>query len=440
MTPVENSLTQDFIGAGITSSIFIGVLIVAELWRRLHDAPAERTRKLVHLGGGLACLLFPFLVDRLWIIALLAIAMTALFAAGARFAFLPSLHDIRRRSHGAEYYPLAVILLLLFAGDRTWLYVAALLTLAVGDAFAALIGSRYGVIRYQVDDCHKTLEGSLVFFIIAFQAVFLPTLLMTDLPRPVCVLASTLVAVLVTFFEAISLKGSDNLFVPLGTAVILESITRQSFGEIVFQNISLLGICLGMALLSWKLPYFNPGSVMALVLYAYGAWSFGAWHWALPIFAGLLFYLFVWALVANDKKEPPIRVSTTVRALIAPFLFVALAGGTGERELFLAPYLAASACVLALALADPLHRLPVFEHRRHFGTFVLAVVATGLVLLPLQVTGYETPAPLLILATVAPLTWLVLRHEWRQHGAPLSEWSAPRFLVAWVSAAPALVI
>jgi dolichol kinase len=41
------------------------------------------------------------------------------------------------------------------------------------------------VVRYEVEDEKKSLEGSLVFLVIAFLAIHLPVLLMTDLPRPV---------------------------------------------------------------------------------------------------------------------------------------------------------------------------------------------------------------------------------------------------------------
>ncbi|MEO1086447.1 MAG: hypothetical protein AAFY88_19615, partial [Acidobacteriota bacterium] len=361
-------------------------------------------------------------------------------AAGARFGFLPSLHAVDRSSRGAEYFPLSICLLLLFTGERVWLYVAAILVLAVGDAFAALIGGRYGVIHYEVQGGRKTLEGSLVFFIIAFLAILLPTLLMTDLPRAVCVLAAAPVAILVTFFEAISLRGSDNLFVPLGTAVILDGLTRQPLAEIVYQNLSLAGICIGLVALAWRLPYFNPGSTMALILFTYGTWAVGGWEWALPAFFGTAVYLASWAAVEPMKKAPPIQVQTTLRALATPFVFVALVGGTGERELLTTPYLAASAAVLAVAAADPLHRLGALKGRRR-DAVALGAGAAALVIAPVRIASpglVQASALLGIPALLIPMCWVVLRHECRRHGAPLAEWSAPRFLLSWAVAVPFL--
>ncbi len=61
--------------------------------------------KLVHLGGGIACLFFPFLVSSPWVVLALSLPLTALFVAGAKLGFLQSLHGVGRKSRGAEYYP-----------------------------------------------------------------------------------------------------------------------------------------------------------------------------------------------------------------------------------------------------------------------------------------------------------------------------------------------
>ena len=121
---------------------------------------------------------------------------------------------------------------------------------------------------------------------IAFLAIHLPTLLLTDLPRPVCVLAALLVAALVTGFEAISLEGADNLFVPLAVVVILGKITTKPLSEVVFQNLSLLAICLAVGLVVWRFRSFNVGGAITFILFAYGTWSLGSWVWALPVFVG----------------------------------------------------------------------------------------------------------------------------------------------------------
>ena len=375
--------SSDLRGALILGGAFLSLIVIAELWRRLGAPKPEHTRKLVHLGGGVACLFFPFLIDSPWVILAMALPLTALFVAGSKLGFLKSLHGVARKSRGAEYYPLAVFLVFVLTRGRPWLYLAAVLVLAVADAFAALIGSRYGVVRYEVEDEMKSLEGSLVFLVIAFLAIHLPVLLMTDLPRPVCVLAAVLVAALVTGFEAISLEGADNLFVPMAVVVILGKITTKPLSEVVFQNLSLLAICLGVALLVWRVRTLNVGGTIAFILFAYGTWSLGNWLWALPAFLGFVGYLAAWSRLAPPGHAAGVRVRTISRALLPPFAMIALANGLHSSAMFYGPYLAASAAVFAFALDTGVFRLEKVQGLPRavaaFGLGLLATVFTALV-------------------------------------------------------------
>lgn len=431
---------SDLRGAAILAAIFLSLLAIAELWRRFGSPKPEWTRKLVHLGGGIACLFFPFLVESPWVVLALALPLTGIFVAGSHFGFLKSLHGVARRSRGAEYYPLSVFLVFLMTSGRPWLYLSAVLVLAVGDAFAALIGSRYGVVRYEVEDDQKSLEGSLVFLVIAFLAIHLPTLLLTDLPRPVCVLAALLVAALVTGFEAISLEGADNLFVPLAVVVILGKITTKPLSEVVFQNLSLLAICLGVGLAVWRFRSFNVGGAITFILFAYGTWSLGSWIWTLPVFVSFAGYLALWKRFAPPGHGAGIKVRTVARALLPPFTMLVLANSLARDEMFFSPYLAASAAVLAFSLDTGVFRL----ERRGGGALAAlgtAIIATVLVVVGPCIATRRLPVePLLaILASVVLVTLINAAIELRDPSLPRSrEWTAWRFLLSFVAAGAVL--
>jgi dolichol kinase len=427
---------SDLRGAAVLAAIFLSLLVIAELWRRFGTPKPEYTRKLVHLGGGVACLFFPFLVQSPWVVLALALPLTGLFVAGGRFGFLQSLHGVKRKSRGAEYYPLSVFLVFLMTPGRPWLYLSAVLVLAVGDAFAALIGSRYGVIRYEVEDEKKSLEGSLVFLVIAFLAIHLPTLLLTDLPRPVCVLAALLVAALVTGFEAISLEGADNLFVPLAVVVILGKITTKPLSEVIFQNLSLLAICVGVGLAVWRSRSLNVGGAITFILFAYGTWSLGSWIWALPVFVGFLGYLLVWKRWAPPGHASGIKVRTLARALLPPFAMLILANSLRDYPTWFAPYLAAIAAVLAFSMDTGVFRL---ERRRSWalGALGLALLGTVLVVVGPWIALRRGPLEtvLAILAATAVVCLVNALLELRDPELPRSrEWTAWRFLLSFVAA------
>lgn len=436
---------EDLRGAAILSAIFVSLLLIAELWRRFGNPEAEWTRKFVHLGGGIACLTFPFLVQSPLVVLALAVPLTALFVAGSRFGFLKSLHSIKRRSRGAELYPLSVFLVFLMTQGRPWLYLSAVLVLAVADAFAALIGSRYGVVRYEVEDEYKSLEGSLVFLVLAFLAVHLPTLLLTDLPRPVCVLAALLVAALVTGFEAISLQGADNLFVPLAVVVILGKITTKPLPEVIFQNVSLLAICLGVALVVWRAPSLNVGGAITFILFAYGTWSLGSWQWAIPVFLGFALYVAAWKAFAPPKHALGVKVRTVARALLPPFTMLLLANSLKDNPTFFGPYLAASGAVFAFSLDTGVFRLENRLGRRWMiGALALGVLAGLFVaLVPWLIQWPSVPVQslLALLAAVMIASLVNAAIELRDREAQRSrEWTAWRFLLSFVAAGIILTV
>ena len=431
----------DLRGALILSGIFLAIIAAAELWRRFGHPGPEHTRKLVHLGGGVTCLFFPFLVHSPWVVLAMALPLTILFVAGSKLGFLQSLHGVARKSRGAEYYPLAVFLVFCMTLGRPWLYLAAVLVLAVADAFAALIGSRYGVIRYEVEDEHKSVEGSLVFLVIAFLAIHLPTLLLTDLPRPVCVLAALLVAALVTGFEAISLEGADNLFVPVAVVVVLGKITTKPLFEVVFQNLSLLAICLVVALLVWRLRSLNVGGTITYILFAYGTWSLGNWLWALPAFIGFLGYVAAWYRFAPPGHASGVKVRTVTRALLPPFAMLALANGLDRGPLFYAPYLAASAAVTAFSLDTGVFRIEKLPAvARSVGSLGLGILGCAIIaLLPWLVLGNVPWQALLVLAGVTMLASLVnAAIELRYPEQRSREWTGWRFLLSFGAAGAVL--
>lgn len=346
-----NLSAHDLAGAAMICGLFFALLLTAELWTRLGSPKPEWTRKLVHLGGGIIGLFLPFLVESPFVVLVLTVSLSLIFVIGGKTRLLKSLHGVKRKSSGSEYYPLAIFLVFVIASSRPWLYVSAVLVLAIADAFAALIGSRYGVLRYQVEDEYKSLEGSVVFFFLAFMAVHLPMLLMTNIARPVCVLAALLVALLVTGFEAIALHGTDNIFIPIAVCFILQKITTKPVSEIAYQNVSLVLIVAIVAFLTWRFHSFNVGGALAVILFTFATWSLGSRRWAIPVLVCVALLSVVRSRFVAKPAEP-LRVRVISHALLVPFIVLLAANITGHYALFFAPYLAACAAVLAFVLWD----------------------------------------------------------------------------------------
>ncbi len=160
-------------------------------------------------------------------------------------------------------------------------------------------------------------------------------------------LASLLVAVVVTGFEAVSLRGADNLFVPIAACVILGKITAKPVEEIVFQNVSLIALCTVIGVGARHFPGLNVGATIAVTLFTYGLWSLGSPVWALPVLIALV-------AIVTARTEPfsgrAIGVRPVVRAIVPLFAILIIANTYDAVDFWYAPYLGAVAAMTAIGV------------------------------------------------------------------------------------------
>ena len=143
------------LGACFLIGLFAALIGLAEFLARRTAMAPEWTRKLVHLGGGLGCLLFPLLVNNPITVLVLALCFGGIFWIGERRRWLLCLCRVSRKSRGSVYYPFAIAVLFWLTAERYGLYLSAVLVLTVSDTAAALVGSRYGRIRYRTGHPHR---------------------------------------------------------------------------------------------------------------------------------------------------------------------------------------------------------------------------------------------------------------------------------------------
>lgn len=265
----------DIIWAGIISLIFLSLFVIAEILGK-KGVCVEGTRKFVHFGGAFVTIFFPFILKSHWTVLALAVGFALIMILTKKFGLLKSVHCVDRKSDGAFYHPIAIYTCFLYAQilNQPWFYVISILILAISDALAALVGKNYGAKEYLVEvGIRKTIEGSVTFFLTSFLITHLILLLATNTGRLESVLIALLIAMVVTLFEANSLRGADNLFIPLGTIFILSKTIHASSGSISHQIIILLSFLLGYIIL--MLPYKRIGfsGVVLLGLINYIIWA-----------------------------------------------------------------------------------------------------------------------------------------------------------------------
>lgn len=218
-----------WLGMAIELAMLAILMCGLSLYQRWRSISPEMSRGLFHIGGGLTTLAFPWIFAEAWPVVLLTlITVLSLLALKYIRTFKGNLgsvlYRIDRKSFGEVYFPLSVCLVFVFAHGNALLFIIPVLILTLADPAAALIGSRYGRLRYVTIKGQKSVEGSAAFFVVAFPCVFIPLLLFTAMSPVIAALISTIVGLLAMMAEAIAWEGLDDLFIPLVSILLLEML------------------------------------------------------------------------------------------------------------------------------------------------------------------------------------------------------------------------
>lgn len=209
----------------LLAGVFVAILAVAEILHRTTRLSVELTRKFSHAASAGVALTLPAFGVTGPQVLMLCVVFTVLLIAARRWGMLESIHGIDRGgSLGGYCFPAALgacYAAYLLHGVRLWLALPILI-LAICDPLAALVGRRWPVGAYRIFGDRKSLAGSGAFFIgaIAVSAVTLWVFgLGDDLAQAAPLVL--LVAAVATVLEAVSVRGLDNLTVPLGVLSVL---------------------------------------------------------------------------------------------------------------------------------------------------------------------------------------------------------------------------
>lgn len=345
-----NGLQAEIFHALGLAGAFIVIFLLGEAIRRLMPSSPEISRKFVHLSGGLTALSFPYLFKYHWTVLGLAAGFSLIIVVAKLKGVLKSVHGVERKSYGAMLFPVSVYLVFLLGHNKPVLYFVSILVMTVADTLAAVVGGRYGSIRYEVEGIEKSLEGSTVFFFVTFLCVHLSLLLMTGIERLDSVLIALVIAVLVTGFEAISPTGSDNFFVPLGTYFILAKMMKNPLQETVEQIWILLAMILVTGIISMKSKLFKTTGLIGMILVNYAAWSLCGFSWFLPLFLGqIMLYVLVSYFVDKVAEEiTGYQIKVLFYSALLPTLLVFASNATHDLQLFFLPYVTSIVAQLAI--------------------------------------------------------------------------------------------
>ena len=271
--------------ASVLVGLFLGLPLIRLLAARF-GASREVARKTIHVAMGLSCVAFPWLFSRALPVGILAVVATVLLGLIRVFPRLKngvgsSLHGIERLSYGEILFAPAVAMVFALAAGDLYLYVIPILILTIADAAGALVGTRWGKRRYGSGEGFKTVEGSVIFWFIAFLCGFLPLLMGGRVDGPHALWIGLILGLLAMMAEGISDRGFDNLVIPVGCFFMLEKLLQLEIPSLAGRFV-VLGLLLVLVLVGSRWSTLSGGALLGSVLLGYGCAVIADWRFALP--------------------------------------------------------------------------------------------------------------------------------------------------------------
>jgi len=288
--PVHQLFANEWLSFGVFLVGILGVVGLAELLSSQLHWSAEASRKIVHVTVGVLMFWARFLLAS----PLPAIALAVIFIGLNILALMrggfQGMHATTRFSLGTVFYPLSFLILVIVYWYRDpAILLISFLILALGDPLAAQVGETIrNPVNYTWWKDTKSLQGSAALGVLAalltgFGLYFLRT--MDGLPMPslqVLALTSLAVGVISVIAEAISWAGSDNLTLPLFSALTLEIILHSpTFSQGWF--FLWMIIAFGFAYGAYRLRVLTPNGAAAAFLLGTFVFGIGGARFMIPM-------------------------------------------------------------------------------------------------------------------------------------------------------------
>lgn len=269
-------------------------LLVLEFLARKNIINQEISRKLLHIiSVSVAGFSFFIIQKRENLVFIGVLAFLILFLL-IKWDLIASIENRKRKSWGILFIAVTYIFLsLIWCSENCWVVFLSLLILALSDAFAGIIGSRYSKQFFNLTGDNKSLLGSSVFFISCFLILLLIPV-MKDSNKIFEILPNVsidlqylnkilVISIILTLIEAISSKGSDNLFVPIFASFMIYFFLFKQSTELSLNFSIAILLATAISIASYKLKFLTlSGSVFTFLLATF-IYGFGQWKWTLPI-------------------------------------------------------------------------------------------------------------------------------------------------------------
>lgn len=211
---------KNLIGVVLSYVFVAGIILAAKLFEKKGK---EASRKFIHIMLSNWWFFVMFLFDNVIWASLVPLS----FVVINYLSYKKDLIKVMERDEnekdglGTVYYAISLFLIAIYTFGivkRPEIGLCSILIMGYGDGLAAVIGKKVKSFSYKIGETTKTIAGSATMFFISF---LITALFLASVCSPMWFLKSILLAISVTLMEAVSVKGTDNITVPIFACLLL---------------------------------------------------------------------------------------------------------------------------------------------------------------------------------------------------------------------------
>ena len=210
--------------------IYLYVAAIFVIAEKVLKTRPEVSRKFLHIMVGNMIFAMPFFSDPWVMVCFLTLPITIALFFSTEYSPIKIENSVTESGHalGLFFYAGIWTVLIAIFTNYLWIVALAIVPMVYGDGFAALIGQKFGKVKYTVFGGTKSLVGSLTMFVVTTVMGVFVWMVFTTIGYPMPefnLVAILLISAVATICEALSYGGIDNLTVPALTSVLYYLVT-----------------------------------------------------------------------------------------------------------------------------------------------------------------------------------------------------------------------
>ena len=269
---------------GFFLSIII-LIFLSEYSYRNDFLDPNLNRKIIHSMVGVAVSFSPFIFLSNIQPLILAVTFLIINLFSYKHNKLKSFHNLNRKTLGTIFFPLGFIIIAALFWEYKYNIACCFMILAIADPLSSLTGENIKKPhKYNIGGDVKSYEGSMIMFLSTFIILYLfSNSVFHQFDTLETFLAIMLSCFAITIAEAMSIKGSDNISIPLTAFFFIEIFNTVNMGNFIIGFSFVISLITIVLFYFYKRKHLSLDGFLSSTLMAGLILGFGGLKYVLPI-------------------------------------------------------------------------------------------------------------------------------------------------------------